>query len=157
MPLCQDCGSSNFSCADGHFFCDECGTESRTQRETEEENMMAQLATPSVLTRVVIKTSKSEERVAGAEEMIATQTSEIDPDIEICERAMKQVNFPDHLRTVGYRLCTFVKVVANVSYSLSNTYGVPPSCSVQFSKYLLIHLLMTFPEDFSMASRKLLP
>lgn len=54
----------------------------------------------------------------------------------MCDRAMKAKDFPKYLYQVGYRLCTFSKMLSNISLILYREFGVPKTCQVGFF-YLL--------------------
>lgn len=53
----------------------------------------------------------------------------------MCDRAMRNIDFPKYLYQIGYRLNTFSKLLANISFILQKEFGVPENCQVRVFIY----------------------
>lgn len=69
-----------------------------------------------------IRDQKAQKRLDG----FVQDTYEFDP----FDRSIYNKDFPKHLYSIGYRLTTFTKLVANVSHTLMVEFGVHKQVSV---------------------------
>ncbi|KAI1716457.1 zinc-finger of RNA-polymerase i-specific TFIIB, rrn7 domain-containing protein [Ditylenchus destructor] len=119
--ICLQCGSTEFSLVDGFYFCNDCGTQSTTRREVDEE-FIAQTQRTTKGVEKAVDRRKKEEFLSQRQE--AAELEQRDVSVILDDRALpndhtKDQDFPKYLGTVGYRLLTFTKLVNKISYILS--------------------------------------
>ncbi|VDN02915.1 unnamed protein product [Thelazia callipaeda] len=116
---CGSCGSTDFSIADGYFYCSLCNTQSQALREFdhEDEGVLAN----ALGTRV--RTGKKKQAVGRKKVLLEEKTSNFDRSLP----ALRHKDFPEFLGFCGLRLATFTKLLARFSTILIHDFDVPES------------------------------
>ncbi|KAI6191753.1 hypothetical protein M3Y97_00261900 [Aphelenchoides bicaudatus] len=110
MQTCVNCRSTSLRNVDGLFYCEDCGTQNRTLRETAVDD------DGDFRVQNMIKVQKpKEDKKKKDENYVYVPTH----DVYIGD------DFPKHLKYAGMRLATSTSVVVRVSTTLSREFNIP--------------------------------